>query len=163
MLQLQLNDQIGMAYDNLIKLSLRHQDLLIVKSDKEASSCSRTSWFDRVWVFSTIHAKSVRGVYEAFDLEWVRRAQDCFTRYLLPTINCRRRCGRFCDGKLPRASASRWNQQMDLLAQSGYIQLAQAQAEKNYLPLNKANHWIVLNLYSVVSSVWDRRFSGRST
>ena len=27
-------------------------------------------------------------------------------------------------------SASRWNQQMDLLAQSGYIQLAQAQAEK---------------------------------
>ena len=26
---------------------------------------------------------------------------------------------------------------MDLLAQSGYIQLAQAQAEKSYLPLNK--------------------------
>ena len=35
-------------------------------------------------------------------------------------------------------SASRWNQQMDLLAQSGYIQLAQAQSRKNYLPLNKS-------------------------
>ena len=31
MLQLQLNDQIGMTYDNLIKLSLRHRpDLLII-------------------------------------------------------------------------------------------------------------------------------------
>ena len=40
MLQLQLNDQIGMTYDNLIKLSLRHRpDLLIIGEirDKETA------------------------------------------------------------------------------------------------------------------------------
>ena len=45
-------------------------------------------------------------------------------------------------------SASRWNQQMDLLAQSGYIQLAQAQAEKLSTTKQKQIIELFLNLYS---------------
>ena len=66
MLQLQLNDQIGMTYDNLIKLSLRHRpDLLIGEiRDKETARAVVRASLTGVTVFSTIHAKSVRGVYE---------------------------------------------------------------------------------------------------
>ena len=67
MLQLQLNDQIGMTYDNLIKLSLRHRpDLLIIGEirDKETARAVVRASLTGVTVFSTIHAKSVRGVYE---------------------------------------------------------------------------------------------------
>ena len=67
MLQLQINETIGMDYDALIKLSLRHRpDLLIIgeiRDRKTARAVVRAS-LTGVTVFSTIHAKSVRGVYE---------------------------------------------------------------------------------------------------
>lgn len=65
-LQLQLNDSIGLTYDNLIKLSLRHRpDVLIIgeiRDHETARAVVRASLTGAV-VFSTIHAKSIPGVY----------------------------------------------------------------------------------------------------
>ena len=58
MLQLQLNDQIGMTYDNLIKLSLRHRpDLLIIGEirDKETARAVVRASLTGVTVFSSLH------------------------------------------------------------------------------------------------------------
>lgn len=66
MLQLQLNDEIGMTYDNLIKLSLRHRpDILIIGEirDSETARAVIRASLTGVLVFSTIHAKSIPGVY----------------------------------------------------------------------------------------------------
>ena len=60
MLQLQLNDQIGMTYDNLIKLSLRHRpDLLIIGEirDKETARAVVRASLTGVTVFSTIQCQ----------------------------------------------------------------------------------------------------------
>ena len=135
MLQLQLNDQIGMTYDNLIKLSLRHRpDLLIIGEirDKETARAVVRASLTGVTVFSTIHAKSVRGVYERLlelgvseeELKIVLQG-ICYQRLIAGggVVD-------FATENYQEHSASRWNQQMDLLAQSGCIQLAQAQAEK---------------------------------
>ena len=67
MLQLQLNETIGMTYDSLIKLSLRHRlDLLIIGEirDQETARAVVRASLTGATVFSTIHAKSIRGVYE---------------------------------------------------------------------------------------------------
>ena len=58
-----------------------------------------------------------------------KKAQDCFYK-VLPTINTGGGVVDFATENYQEHSASRWNQQMDLLAQSGYIQLASGQAEK---------------------------------
>ena len=67
MLQLQLNSDIGMTYDELIKLSLRHRpDILIIgeiRDSETARAVVRASLTGAI-VFSTIHAKSIPGVYE---------------------------------------------------------------------------------------------------
>ena len=85
-----------------------------------------------VTVFSTIHAKSVRGVYERLlelgvsedELKIVLQG-ICYQRLIAGggVVD-------FATENYQEHTACRWNQQMDLLAQSGYIQLAQAQAEK---------------------------------
>ncbi len=62
MLQLQLNDQIGMTYDNLIKLSLRHRpDLLIIGEirDRETVSGRNEPVLIGVTVFLRIFAREV--------------------------------------------------------------------------------------------------------
>ena len=67
MLQLQLNESIGLTYENLIKLSLRHRpDLLIIGEirDSETARAVVRASLTGATVFSTIHAKSIRGVYE---------------------------------------------------------------------------------------------------
>ena len=67
MLQLQLNEAIGLTYENLIKLSLRHRpDLLIIGEirDSETARAVFRASLTGATVFSTIHAKSIRGVYE---------------------------------------------------------------------------------------------------
>lgn len=67
MLQLQLNETIGLSYENLIKLSLRHRpDLLIIGEirDQETARAVVRASLTGATVFSTVHAKSVPGVYE---------------------------------------------------------------------------------------------------
>ena len=65
-LQLQVNEAIGMDYDSLIKLCLRHRpDLLIVgeiRDEKTARAVVRATLTGHS-VFSTIHAKNIQGVY----------------------------------------------------------------------------------------------------
>lgn len=66
-LQLQLNEAIGNTYDNLIKVSLRHMpDLVIVGEirDHETARAVIRASLTGYTVFSTVHAKSISGVYE---------------------------------------------------------------------------------------------------
>lgn len=81
----------------------------------------------------------------------MRKNSDCFTRYL-PLNDYRRRCGRFGDGKLPRDSASRWNQQW-ILAQSGYIQPTYSKPQ--HLPLKQKQiielFWIFIRVVFICS------------
>ncbi|KHD44818.1 competence type IV pilus ATPase ComGA [Streptococcus hongkongensis] len=65
-LQLQVNESIGMTYDNLIKLSLRHRpDILVIGEirDKETAKAAIRASLTGAMVFSTVHAKSIPGVY----------------------------------------------------------------------------------------------------
>ena len=74
-LQLQVNQAIDMTYDNLIKLSLRHRpDVLIIGEirDKETARAVIRASLTGVTVLSTIHAKSVAGVYELSSGPWCR-------------------------------------------------------------------------------------------
>lgn len=66
MLQLQLNEAIGATYDNLIKLSLRHRpDLLIIGEIRDAETARAVirASLTGATVFSTVHARSISGVY----------------------------------------------------------------------------------------------------
>ena len=66
LLQFQLNEAIGNTYDSLIKLSLRHMpDLVIVGEirDQETARAVMRASLTGYTVFSTIHAKSIVGVY----------------------------------------------------------------------------------------------------
>ena len=66
-MQLQVNQAIDMTYDSLIKLSLRHRpDVLIIGEirDKETARAVIRASLTGVTVLSTIHAKSIAGVYE---------------------------------------------------------------------------------------------------
>lgn len=65
-LQFQINEVIGMDYDTLIKLCLRHRpDILIVgeiRDEKTAKAVIRAALTGHT-VFSTIHAGSVQGIF----------------------------------------------------------------------------------------------------
>ncbi|WP_161944208.1 GspE family protein, partial [Streptococcus suis] len=66
MLQLQINEAIGATYDNLIKLSLRHRpDLLIIGEIRDAETARAVirASLTGATVFSTVHARSISGVY----------------------------------------------------------------------------------------------------
>lgn len=66
LLQFQLNEAIGNTYDTLIKLSLRHMpDLVMVGEirDQETARAVMRASLTGYTVFSTIHAKSISGVY----------------------------------------------------------------------------------------------------
>ncbi len=79
------------------------------------------------------------------------------------TINCRRRCGRFCDEATKRQPLE-LNKWISWLQSGIYIQLAQAQAEK-YLPLNKSKSSIVFESlfkwFSLSESALDRSHQWR--
>lgn len=67
MLRLQINEAIGLSYDALIKLSLRHRpDILIIgeiRDTKTAKAVIRAS-LTGAMVLSTVHAKSIPAVYD---------------------------------------------------------------------------------------------------
>ncbi|MBJ8350206.1 competence type IV pilus ATPase ComGA [Streptococcus zalophi] len=66
MLQLQINNSIEMTYERLIKLSLRHRpDVLIIGEirDTETARAVIRASLTGVIIFSTLHAKSIPGVY----------------------------------------------------------------------------------------------------
>jgi len=134
-LQLQLNEAIGMTYDSLIKLSLRHRpDLLMIGEirDQETARAVVRASLTGVTVFSTIHAKSIPGVYERL-LELGVSEEEL--KIVLQGV-CYQRLIKgggvtdFVTKDYQQHSSKKWNQQIDALYEAGYIQLDQAQAEK---------------------------------
>lgn len=135
MLQLQLNDSIGMTYDNLIKLSLRHRpDVLIIgeiRDSQTARAVIRAS-LTGTTVFSTIHAKSIPGVYaRLLELGVSREELDNSLR----GIAYQRLIGGggvvdFVDSDFQNHSSEGWNKQMDRLFEEGHITAWQKDSEK---------------------------------
>lgn len=135
MLQLQLNEEIGMTYDNLIKLSLRHRpDILIIgeiRDSQTARAVIRAS-LTGAMVFSTIHAKSISGVYDRL-LELGVSIEELNNS--LRMIVYQRLVGGggvidFATENFQEHSCAQWNSQMDRLAQGGHITLQEAKIEK---------------------------------
>ena len=135
MLQLQLNEAIGLNYENLIKLSLRHRpDLLIIGEirDSETARAVVRASLTGATVFSTIHAKSVRGVYERL-LE-LGVSEDELAVVLQGVCYQRLIAGGgmidFANGNYQEHQANKWNEQIDQLLKEGHITAIQAETEK---------------------------------
>lgn len=135
MLQLQLNESIDMTYDNLIKLSLRHRpDILIIGEirDKETARAVIRASLTGAVVFSTIHARSIPGVYARLlelgvskeELENALRG-IAYQRLIKGggVID-------FAQRDYQKHSAQEWNKQIDSLFTDGYITREEAEAEK---------------------------------
>ena len=135
MLQLQLNESIEMTYDNLIKLSLRHRpDILIIGEirDKETARAVIRASLTGAIVFSTIHAKSIPGVYARLLELGVSREE---LKNALRGIAYQRLIKGggvidFAQRNYQEHSAQKWNQQIYSLFAEGYITKEEAQAEK---------------------------------
>lgn len=135
MLQLQLNDSIGMTYDNLIKLSLRHRpDVLIIgeiRDSETARAVIRASLTGTI-VLSTIHAKSIPGVYARL-LELGVLEQELSNS--LRGIAYQRLVGGggvidYAEDNFENHGPEKWNEQMDLLVTEGHISREQGESEK---------------------------------
>ncbi|MGT2801856.1 competence type IV pilus ATPase ComGA [Streptococcus henryi] len=135
MLQLQLNESIGMTYDNLIKLSLRHRpDILIIGEirDSETARAVLRASLTGTMVFSTVHAKSIAGVYARL-LELGVSHQELVNSLRL--IAYQRLIGGggvidFADSDFQNHQPDKWNEQIESLARDGHITAAQAKIEK---------------------------------
>ena len=135
MLQLQLNESIGMTYDSLIKLSLRHRpDVLIIgeiRDSQTARAVIRAS-LTGTTVFSTIHAKSIPGVYARL-LE-LGVSHEELANSLRGIAYQRLIAGGgvvdFADSEFQTHSPEEWNRQMDSLFEAGHITDWQKESEK---------------------------------
>ena len=135
MLQLQLNETIGLTYESLIKLSLRHRpDLLIIGEirDSETARAVVRASLTGATVFSTIHAKSIPGVYERL-LELGVSEEEL--KIVLQGICYQRLIGGggvidFASDDYQEHEPTIWNQQIDQLLAAGHINPEQAEAEK---------------------------------
>lgn len=135
MLQLQLNETIGATYDDLIKLSLRHRpDLLIIgeiRDSQTARAVMRAS-LTGATVFSTIHAKSISGVYDRLielgvsPEELKNSLQGIYYQRLLAgggVVD-------FADKDFRDHVPDKWNQQIDHLFEKGHLTETQWESEK---------------------------------
>lgn len=134
-LQLQVNDSIGTSYDNLIKLSLRHRpDILIIGEirDTETARAAIRASLTGCVVFSTVHAKSIRGVYERL-IELGISKEELFQA--LQLIVYQRLIGNrglidYTRKDFSNYQQDKWNQDLDKLFESGYITEQEVQTEK---------------------------------
>ena len=135
MLQLQLNEAIGLTYENLIKLSLRHRpDLLIIGEirDSETARAVVRASLTGATVFSTIHAKSIRGVYERL-LELGVTEEELAV--VLQGVCYQRLIGGggivdFANQDYQEHQPTSWNAQIDQLLKDEHITSLQAETEK---------------------------------
>ena len=144
-LQLQVNQAIDMTYDNLIKLSLRHRpDVLIIGEirDKETARAVIRASLTGVTVLSTIHAKSIAGVYERLlDLGVDQSELD----NVLQGIAYMRLIGGggvidFARENFQNHSPHAWNQQLDDLVEQGHLSPLDIQGEKIKDPATDQGH-----------------------
>ncbi|MGG6797068.1 UNVERIFIED_CONTAM: Flp pilus assembly complex ATPase component TadA [Streptococcus canis] len=134
-LQLQVNDDIGMTYDNLIKLSLRHRpDILVIgeiRDSQTARAVIRAS-LTGAMVFSTVHAKSISGVYARLLELGVTRAEldNCLALIAYQRLL---NGGALIDAtqkNFEHYLPDRWNHQIDQLLAAGHLSPKQARLEK---------------------------------
>ncbi len=135
MLQLQLNKTIGNTYDDLIKLSLRHRpDLLIIgeiRDSQTAHAVMRAS-LTGATVFSTIHARSISGVYaRLLELgvspdEMGNSLQGIYYQRLL----AERGIVEFVGKDFKNYQPNHWNAQVDRLFEAGKLTDFQRESEK---------------------------------
>ena len=133
-LQLQLNESIDLTYDSLIKLSLRHRpDVLIIGEirDKETARAAIRASLTGATVFSTIHAKSIAGVYQRL-LELGVSADEinnslaaiCYQRLIggggLIDVATR---------DFQQHTSKEWNRNLETLFQAGHITDTQLKTE----------------------------------
>ncbi|MGT2722480.1 competence type IV pilus ATPase ComGA [Streptococcus porcinus] len=135
LLQIQVNESIGMTYDKLIKLSLRHRpDYLIIGEIRDAETAKaaiRASLTGAV-VFSTVHAKSIPGVYKRL-LELGIKSEEI--NHTLKFIAYQRLIAGgglidFAIETFETHSNQEWNQKLDHLLAEGHITQQQALSEK---------------------------------
>ncbi|MFC3932323.1 competence type IV pilus ATPase ComGA [Streptococcus dentapri] len=135
MLQLQLNPSINMTYDSLIKLSLRHRpDVLIIgeiRDSQTAQAVIRAS-LTGITVFSTVHAKSISGVYARM-LELGISQEELNNS--LAGIAYQRLIGGggvidFAKENFQNYGTGSWNHKIDRLFAAGHITEQQAADEK---------------------------------
>ncbi|MDR2977387.1 MAG: Flp pilus assembly complex ATPase component TadA [Streptococcaceae bacterium] len=134
-LQLARNDIIGNSYDDLIKLSLRHMpDLVIVgeiRDEKTARAVIRAS-LTGFTVFSTVHAKSIPGVWARMREVGVNEAE--LENALRGVLYQRLLAGKGvidCEKKDYSAhSPSKWNAKISQLEEKGILTVGEAEREK---------------------------------
>lgn len=134
-LQLQLNEAIGATYDNLIKLSLRHRpDLLIIGEirDSQTARAVIRAALTGATVFSTLHAKSIPGVYARLLELGVSREE---LEHALMGVTYQRLIAKggvidFAKNGFERHAPDHWNSQLDRLCAEGQITSRQAAREK---------------------------------
>ena len=122
-----------MTYENLIKLSLRHRpDLLIIGEiqDSETARAVVKASLTGATVFSTIHAKSIRGVYERLLELGVTEELAVVLQGLLPEINRGGGIVDFANKDYQEHQPTSWNEQIDQLLKDGHITSLQAETEK---------------------------------
>jgi competence protein ComGA len=135
LLQFQLNEAIGNTYDSLIKLSLRHMpDLVMVGEirDKETAHAVMRASLTGYSVFSTIHAKSISGVYARL-LE-LGLSKTEIKNSLSGLVYQRLIGGKgvldIADKNFARHTNDNWNGKIEKLVQNGYLTPSQAAIEK---------------------------------
>ncbi|WEV45283.1 competence type IV pilus ATPase ComGA [Streptococcaceae bacterium ESL0687] len=134
-LQLQINESIGNDYDNLIKLSLRHMpDLVIVgeiRDAKTARAVIRAS-LTGYTVFSTIHARSIRGVYHRLLELGIKRDEldNCLSAITYQRLIGGRVLIDLETEDFFNHGGGKWNEQLTQLFEGGHISLTQKKAEE---------------------------------
>lgn len=133
--QLQVNEVIGNNYDELIKLSLRHRpELLIVgeiRDSRTARAVLRASLTGHT-VFSTIHARSIRGVWarllELGLSEWEIKSS------LQTVVYQRLIAGKglvdIAEDNFEKWTTAQWNKKITRLASDGHLGAAEVETEK---------------------------------
>ncbi|EHJ52190.1 competence type IV pilus ATPase ComGA [Streptococcus macacae] len=135
MLQLQLNENIGMTYDSLIKLSLRHRpDILIIGEirDRETARAVIRASLTGVLVMSTVHAKSIPGVYARLLELGVnpKELENTLGGIIYQRLISGGGVLDFAKDKFQEHSAQKWNAQINRLFTEGYITEEEAEIEK---------------------------------
>ncbi|GAB6640470.1 competence type IV pilus ATPase ComGA [Streptococcus uberis] len=134
-LQLQVNNSIGMTYDNLIKLSLRHRpDLVIIGEirDTETAQAVIRASLTGAMVFSTIHAKSIPGVFSRLIELGVKRDEllNCLNLIAYQRLIAGGGLIDFATEKFEEHTHNQWNQEVEQLLKQGYIDNEKAKLEK---------------------------------
>ncbi|MFV0556566.1 MAG: competence type IV pilus ATPase ComGA [Lactovum sp.] len=134
-LQLVRNDVIGNSYDDLIKLSLRHMpDLVIVgeiRDEQTARAVIRAS-LTGYTVFSTIHAKSISGVWARLLELGIRETE--LENALNAVIYQRLLAGKglidYAKESIKTHSNSSWNEKIEILFKQRVLSSSSMEGEK---------------------------------